>query len=169
MAAVAPTDLFSARAIFPNSIFFWASPLSLRISVAVHGRSPVEFFVIHVSLNIPPHGGGYLVHVLRSFHARRNQATRKKPRIVSPARKLVACVAGKCEFAAPGQSCIRAGERRIAPPALRLAPLFERYAKPVFFSPNDATMTPALIDLHNQHEFLREAECKGKVEGSPGL
>lgn len=95
LAAVAPTDLFSARAIFPISIFFWASPLSLRISVAVHGRSPVEFFVIHVSLNIPPHGG-YLVRVLRSFHARRNHATRKKPRIVSPARKLVACVAGKC-------------------------------------------------------------------------
>ena len=78
----------------------------------------------------------------------------------------MACVAGKCEFA---QSCIRAGERRIAPPALRLAPLFERYAKPVFFLPNDATMTPALIDLHDQHEFLREGECIGKVEGSPGL
>lgn len=83
-AAVAAADLLSARAIFRISIFFLASPLSLRISVAVHGRSPVEFFVIHVSLKIPPHGGGYFVRVLRRFHARRNHARRKNPRIVSP-------------------------------------------------------------------------------------
>ena len=111
MAAVAPTDLFSARAIFPKSIFFWASPLSLRISVAVHGRSPVEFFVIHVSLNIPPHGGGYLVHVLRSFHARRNHATRlgKSRALSARLGSLWRAQPEKCEFAAPGQSCIRAG------------------------------------------------------------
>ena len=87
--------------------------------------------------------------------------------IVSPARKLVACVAGKCEFAARGQSCIRAGERRIAPPALRLAPLFERYAKPVFFLPNDATMTPALIDLHDQHEIPEGGRVHREGRGQP--